>query len=114
MGTAPHRDDPRCDRIQGQAEAAAGKAMTADATVMSMPRSMSATEAFEAATALCFPWHAGRRGNGVRPNVDASLIASHWDSLVRLTASVMSGHASAVAVMARFGSAARSDPIYAA
>ena len=47
-------------------------------------------------------------------NVDASLIASHWDALVRLAASVMSGHASAVAVMARFGSAARSDPIYEA
>lgn len=47
-------------------------------------------------------------------NVDASLIVSRWDALVRLTASVMSGHASAVAVMARFGSAARSDPIYEA
>ena len=34
--------------------------------------------------------------------------------LVHLTASVMSGHASAVAVLARFGSAARGDPIYEA
>lgn len=47
-------------------------------------------------------------------NVKPSLIASHWDALVHLTASVMSGHASAVAVLARFGSAARSDPIYEA
>eukprot|EP01036_Dinobryon_divergens_P036053 gene36053-46854_t len=36
----------------------------------------------------------------------------HWDSLVHLAASVMSGHASAVAALARFGSAAQGDPIY--
>lgn len=47
-------------------------------------------------------------------NVDATLIALHWDALVHLAAFVMSGRASAVAVMARFGSAARSDPIYEA
>ena len=40
--------------------------------------------------------------------------SSHWDSLVNLSASVMSGHYSAVAAMARFGSAARSDPVYKA
>jgi TnpA family transposase len=45
-------------------------------------------------------------------NVDTELIESPWDALVHLTASVMSGHASAVAALARFGSAARSDPIY--
>jgi TnpA family transposase len=47
-------------------------------------------------------------------NVDTAPIESHWDALVHLTASVMSGHCSAVAAMARFGSAARGDPIYAA
>src|SRR5450759_257380 len=38
-------------------------------------------------------------------NVDTALIEKHWDSLVHLSASVMSGHASAVAALARFGSA---------
>ena len=47
-------------------------------------------------------------------NVDSSLVESHWDALVHLTASVMSGHASAVAALARFGSAARGDPIHEA
>ena len=47
-------------------------------------------------------------------NVDTPLVESHWDALVHLTASVMSGHASAVAALARFGSAARGDPIYEA
>ena len=47
-------------------------------------------------------------------NVAPSLVESHWDALVHLTASVMSGHASAVAALARFGSAARGDPIYEA
>ncbi|WP_371436359.1 Tn3 family transposase [Polaromonas sp.] len=45
-------------------------------------------------------------------NVDIALIEKHWDSLVHLSASVMSGHASAVAALARFGSAAQGDPIY--
>jgi len=45
-------------------------------------------------------------------NVDIALIEKHWDSLVHLAASVMSGHASAVAALARFGSAAQGDPIY--
>jgi TnpA family transposase len=45
-------------------------------------------------------------------NVDIALIEKHWDSLVHLAASVMSGHASAVAALARFGSAAHGDPIY--
>ena len=47
-------------------------------------------------------------------NVDIALIEKHWDSLVHLAASVMSGHASAVAALARFGSAAQGDPIYEA
>jgi TnpA family transposase len=47
-------------------------------------------------------------------SVDTALIESHWDALVHLTASVMSGHASAVAALSRFGSAARGDPIYEA
>src|SRR3989475_9006325 len=42
------------------------------------------------------------------------MIEKHWDSLVPLAASVMSGHASAVAALARFGSAAQGDPIYEA
>jgi TnpA family transposase len=45
-------------------------------------------------------------------NIDTALIESHWDALVHLAASVMSGHASAVAALSRFGSAARGDPIY--
>jgi len=44
--------------------------------------------------------------------VDTTLIEAHWDSLVHLAASVMMGHASAVTALARFGSAARGDPIY--
>ncbi|MEJ8860144.1 Tn3 family transposase, partial [Variovorax robiniae] len=45
-------------------------------------------------------------------SVDTALIEAHWDTLVHLAASVMSGHASAVTALARFGSAARGDPIY--
>jgi len=45
-------------------------------------------------------------------SIDTALIEAHWDSLVHLAASVMSGHASAVAALARFGSAAKGDPIY--
>jgi TnpA family transposase len=43
-----------------------------------------------------------------------ALIEKHWDTLVHLAASVMNGNASAVAALARFGSAARGDPIYEA
>jgi TnpA family transposase len=39
--------------------------------------------------------------------VDPRPIESYWDALVHLAASVMCGHASAVAALARFGSAAR-------
>ena len=44
--------------------------------------------------------------------IDTALIEEHWDSLVHLAASVSSGHASAVTALARFGSAARGDPIH--
>jgi len=47
-------------------------------------------------------------------SVDTFLVESHWDKLVHLASSVMSGHASAVAALARFGSAARGDPVYEA
>ena len=49
-----------------------------------------------------------------KSDVNIVLIESHWDSLINLSASVMTGHCSAVAAMARFGSAARSDPVYEA
>lgn len=45
-------------------------------------------------------------------HVDTKAIEAHWDSLVHLAASVMSGQASAVTVMARLGSAARGDMLY--
>ena len=45
-------------------------------------------------------------------NVAPSFFESHWGDLVHLTALVMSCHSSAVAALARFGSAARVDPIY--
>jgi len=45
-------------------------------------------------------------------HVDTKAIEVHWDSLVHLAASVMSGHASAVTVLARLGSAARGDPLH--
>ena len=47
-------------------------------------------------------------------SIDTALIESNLDSLVHLDASVMSGHAGAVTTLARFGSAARGDPIYEA
>ena len=47
-------------------------------------------------------------------NGDLDLIKENWDSLVHLAASVSTGHCSAVAASARFGSAARGDPIYEA
>jgi len=41
-------------------------------------------------------------------------IAAQWEHFVHLIASVHSGHTSAVNVLARFGSAARRDPLYEA
>lgn len=46
--------------------------------------------------------------------VNTGLIEQHWDTLVHLAASVMSGNASAVSALARFGSAARGEPVYEA
>jgi TnpA family transposase len=45
-------------------------------------------------------------------SLDLSQVPTHWDLWVRLPASVYSGHTSAISVMARFGSAARGDPLY--
>ena len=45
-------------------------------------------------------------------NLDLSQVPTYWDQWVHLIASVHSGHTSAVSVMARFGSAARGDPLY--
>ena len=47
-------------------------------------------------------------------NVNTDLIEKHWDTLVHLAAAVMSGNASAVAALARFGSAAKGEPVYEA
>ncbi|MEO6321638.1 MAG: Tn3 family transposase [Polaromonas sp.] len=47
-------------------------------------------------------------------SVNTDLIEKHWDTLVHLAASVMSGNASAVAALARFGSAAKGEPVYEA
>ena len=46
--------------------------------------------------------------------VNTDLIEKHWDTLVHLAASVMSGNASAVAALARFGSAAQGEPVHEA
>jgi TnpA family transposase len=45
-------------------------------------------------------------------NLDFDQVPTYWDQWVHLIASVHSGHTSAVSVMARFGSAARGDPLY--
>ena len=47
-------------------------------------------------------------------SVNTDLIEKHWDNLVHLAASVMSGNVSAVAALARFGSAAQGEPVYEA
>ena len=52
--------------------------------------------------------------NVCETTVDIALIEQHWDTLVNLAASVMTGNASAVAALARFGSAARGEPVYEA
>ena len=44
--------------------------------------------------------------------MDLSQIPIHWDRWVHLIASAYSGHTSAINVLARFGSAARGDPLY--
>jgi TnpA family transposase len=45
-------------------------------------------------------------------NLDFGPVPMYWDQWVHLIASVHSGHTGAVSVMARFGSAARGDPLY--
>jgi TnpA family transposase len=45
-------------------------------------------------------------------NLDFSQVPEHWDRWVHLIASAYSGHTSAINVLARFGSAARGDPLY--
>jgi len=46
--------------------------------------------------------------------IDPTKAARHWDAMVHLFASVHSGHSSAITVLARYGSAARGDPLYEA
>ncbi len=47
-------------------------------------------------------------------NLDLGQVPKHWDRWVHLSASLYSGHTSAISIMARFGSAARGDPLYEA
>ena len=47
-------------------------------------------------------------------NVNLEAIIAHWDALVHASASVHSGHGSAVHMLAHFSSAARGDPVYEA
>jgi TnpA family transposase len=46
--------------------------------------------------------------------IDPAKAARQWDAMVHLFASVHSGHSSAITVLARYGSAARGDPLYEA
>lgn len=50
----------------------------------------------------------------VLPTISLRLIREEWDNLVRLAASVETGHTSAAVAMARFGSAASDSPTYRA
>jgi TnpA family transposase len=50
----------------------------------------------------------------VRTRIDPPKIEAAWDRIVHLAASVHSGHASAVEALARYGAAARGDPLYEA
>ena len=45
-------------------------------------------------------------------HLDLSRVPAHWDEFVQLTASVYSGHTSAVNALARLGCAARGEPLY--
>jgi TnpA family transposase len=47
-------------------------------------------------------------------NIDLAKITAPWEQIVHLVASVHSGHTSAIQVLARFGAAARGDPLYEA
>ncbi len=44
--------------------------------------------------------------------LDFESVSRPWDTWVHLLASVYSGHTNAISVLARFGSAARRDPLY--
>lgn len=48
----------------------------------------------------------------VRSRIEPNRITAARDDIVRLVASVHSGHASAVEALARYGAAARGDPLY--
>ena len=50
----------------------------------------------------------------VLPEISLRQIAMQWDNLVRLAASIETGHASATVALARFGSASSDSPIYRA
>jgi TnpA family transposase len=45
-------------------------------------------------------------------SLDLSRVPLHWDRWVHLIASAYTGHTSTINVLARFGSAARGDPLY--
>lgn len=50
----------------------------------------------------------------VLPEVSLKQIATHWDDLVRLAASIEIGHTTATVALARFGSASSDSPLYRA
>jgi TnpA family transposase len=50
----------------------------------------------------------------VEHDVSLPLIRQHWDELVRIAASIETGHTTATIALARFGSAAAGDPVYRA
>lgn len=50
----------------------------------------------------------------VLPEISLKQIAMHWDNLVRLAASIETGHTSATVALARFGSASSDSPMYRA
>ncbi len=53
-------------------------------------------------------------GGIVVPNISLRRVHQEWDDLVRLAASIESGHTTATVALARFGSAAADSPIYRA
>lgn len=50
----------------------------------------------------------------IHPTLSLRLTKKQWDDLVRITASIESGHTSAPIALSRYGSAATNDPIYRA
>jgi TnpA family transposase len=53
-------------------------------------------------------------GSICHANIDLTKIAAQWEQIVHLVASVHSRHTSAIQVLARFGAAARGDPLHEA